>query len=94
MEQNKRDIPAVKELEFALPAPKNFSGVVHTICYRPHNGFANYTIGTLTIEKGVVKKIEYSDPYAAFETIIRLELMNEKKVEHMRRNYPAGFRQL
>ena len=65
---------------------------VHTLLYRPHNGFANYTIATITIKDGVVDDIKYSEPYNGTESLIRMDMENGKLLEKMRRNYPAGYR--
>lgn len=72
--------------------PSEFSGKVHTLVYRPHEGFADFAIATLTISEGIVEKIEIGDPYAGFEAMAKLELANSYLLEEMRKNYPAGFR--
>lgn len=72
--------------------PGDFSGTVHTLVYCPHQGFANYAIATLTIVEGLVEKVELSDPYAGFEAMAKMELMNEKLLDKMRGQYPVGFR--
>lgn len=64
---------------------------VHTLLYRPHNGFANYTIATITIKDGKVTDIQYSEPYNGTESLIRMDMLNGRLLEKMRRNYPAGF---
>jgi len=71
--------------------PETFSGEVHSIVYKPHNGFANFAIATLTIEKGIVKHVEVSQNYAGFETIARFTQILERTLDQMQRTYPAGF---
>lgn len=72
--------------------PETFSGEVFAIVYKPHNGFSNFAIATIAIEKGIVKKIDVSQNYAGFETIARLDIKMHQKLEAMQLNYPAGFR--
>lgn len=82
-----------RELDLAVPnVPKKFSGEVLTIVPKPHEGFADYSVATLTIEKGVLTKIELSDPYAGFEALMKLEIANAKAFEKMRSSYPPEFR--
>jgi hypothetical protein len=79
------------QYQMASTDPKIFTGLVHTLVYRPHEGFADYAIATLTIENGVVKKVELSDPYAAFEARAKLDMKNAYHLEDLRQHYPAGF---
>lgn len=72
--------------------PETFSGEVFAIVYKPHNGFSNFAIATIAIEKGMVKKIDVSQNYAGFETIARLDIKMHAKLEEMQLKYPAGFR--
>lgn len=72
--------------------PEKFSGIAHTLVYRPHEGFANYAVATLKISEGIVEEITLSDPYAGFEAMAKMELLNEKKLEEMRKNYPPEYR--
>jgi hypothetical protein len=65
--------------------------MVYTLVFKPHEGFADYAVASLAIEKGVVTKIELSDPYAGFEAMAKLELANDKLLEKLRRSYPAGY---
>lgn len=72
--------------------PSNFTGEVFTIVRRPHEGFADYAVATMTIECGLVKSIVLSDPYAGFEALARLELKNTHLLEFLRKNYPGELR--
>jgi len=72
-------------------APKDLNCEVHTLLYRPHNGFANYTIATIKIEEGIVTDIQYSDPYNGAEALWRMDVLNGRLLEKLRRNYPTGF---
>lgn len=69
----------------------DFTGEVYTLVRRPHNGFANYAIATLTIKNGRVVGQTLSDPYAGFEATARLELANERLLSSLRKNYPPEF---
>lgn len=81
----------VKIVEPELPIIPSFTGTVHTIVYKPHQGFADYAVATMTIEDGLIIGTVYSDPYAAFEALAKLELANSRLLEKMRRGYPGGF---
>lgn len=78
----------------AAPSPvnKKFSGTVHTLVFRPHEGFADYAVKTLVIRDGIVEEEAMSDPYAGFEALAKLETMNARLLEAMRVKYPAGYR--
>jgi len=59
-------------------SPLLFTGVARTIqCFNHINEFRNFRVMTLHLEKGVVTKIDYSDPYASFEAGSRLDLAND-----------------
>lgn len=79
---------------FAVTAEQlyTFTGTTHTIVYRPHEGFANYAIASITMNDGKIIKTELSQPYAAFEALVKLETINDKQLEKMRRGYPADYR--
>ena len=67
-----------------------FSGIARTVeCYN-NNGFRNFRILTLQIDKGVVKKVTPSDPYASFEAIVKMELANELSVINLNNNWEDG----
>lgn len=70
---------------------QEFSGVVHTLMYRPWQGFADYSVVTLTIKDGVVVSTEIGQPLAGFEAFAHLDIKNARLLEHMRQNYPQGF---
>lgn len=57
----------------ALPP---FTGIARTAqCYE-NNGHRNFRIVTLHIEDDIVVKTVYSDPYAQWEAISRMDLWN------------------
>lgn len=59
--------------------------------HKPHAGFADYGIVTLEIVDGIVVKETVGEPYAGFEATARLELLNNKLLEHLRRTYPPEY---
>lgn len=67
-----------------------FTGVARTVEAYDNQGFRNFKILTLHILKGMVVKIDYSDPYANFETIARMELANEQSILHLNNNWKSG----
>lgn len=71
--------------------PKKFSGTMHTLVYRPHQGFADYAVATVEVEDGKVKSVTLSDPYCAIEARDRMDYQNRQLLEKLRRNYPAGY---
>lgn len=65
--------PDVVNYTMSLPP---FTGVTRTVqCYE-NNGHRNFRILTLHIDKDMVIKTEYSDPYAQWEAISRMDLWN------------------
>jgi hypothetical protein len=79
------------ELPIAAQAPgTDFSGIARSIqCYL-NNGFNNFRILTLHIEKGKVKTVDYSDPYASFEALVKMELANELSLMHLGNRWADG----
>lgn len=71
--------------------PNEVNCEVNTMMYRPHEGFANYTIATMTIKNGKVVDIQYSDPLNGTESLIRMDVKNGQLLEKLRRAYPAGY---
>ncbi len=69
-----------------------YSGTVHALVHKPHEGFANYAIATLEIKNGIVTNMTLGQPYNAFEAKLRMELLNDKRLEELRRTYPAEYR--
>lgn len=70
---------------------ERYTGQFHTIVQKPHNGFQNFAIMTADVKDGVIKKVEFTQSWSGWETVARLELLNEKKMEELKRTYPAGF---
>lgn len=89
MSNSKSDLKIIKPTEEEI---KKFSGVVYTPVYKHWQGFANYTINTMTIKDNVVTDQQLGDPYCAMEVLAKLELAYSRLIEKMRRNYPSGFR--
>jgi hypothetical protein len=50
-----------------------FTGIARTVVCLNNQGFNNFQILTLTIEKGKVTQLTRSDPWANFETIAILD---------------------
>ncbi len=68
----------------------SFSGVARSVQCYSHQGFRDFRIVTLHLKNGTVDKIEYSDPYANFETISRMELQNEIAIHHLNNHWKNG----
>lgn len=61
----------------AVPTDNQFSGTARSIQCFWNNGFPNFRIVTLTLEKGKVASTHYSDAYASFELGAKLNLAND-----------------
>lgn len=69
----------------------HFTGIARTVqCFSNNNMFRNFKILTLNIVDGKVIDIKYSDPYASFEAISRMELSNDMAVQHLNNNWADG----
>lgn len=70
--------------------PIGFTGQVLTVeCYK-HFEFMNYRIVTLNIENGNVISTKYSQPYASFEAISKLEGINDIAFKDLLETYKNG----
>lgn len=67
-----------------------FNGIARSVEAFDNQGFRNFRIITLHIVDGVVIKIDYSDAYASFETISRLELWNEISILQLNNTWQPG----
>ncbi len=67
-----------------------FSGVARSVQAYDNQGFRNFRIVTLTIEDGEVKEIEYSDPYASFEAMAKMELWNMDSIIKLNNKWVDG----
>lgn len=76
--------------ELKEPKPEGFSGLARSVQAYDNQGFRNFRIVTLHLENGSVVKTEYSDPYASFEVIARMELCNELAIIHLNNNWENG----
>lgn len=71
--------------------PIMFSGVARSVqCFLNNGKFKDFRILTLTLDEGVVVDVKYSDPYASFEAISRMELSNEMAIHHLNNNWQDG----
>lgn len=52
--------------------------------------FNNFRVVTLHVEKGKVIKTEYSDPYASFEVLIKMEFANRMSFDRLNTRYENG----
>lgn len=60
------------------PAPaSDFTGMTRSIRCFDHNGWKNYRIVTLILEKGIVVREHLSDPYMNIEAVQKLDLFND-----------------
>lgn len=73
--------------------PKRFSGECFGIVYRPHNGFKNYMVVRLAIDKGSVKvvgtEVKGGAGLNAEEAIGWLEISNTRLMDKLQREYPT-----
>ena len=73
------------------PVPAtDFSGIARSIVCFDHNGWKNFKIATLTIEKGVVVKEHLSDPYMQLEAIQKLDLFNDYAMMRLNTSWQNG----
>lgn len=83
-------LTALTVIDEILKEANNFSGIARSVEAYDNQGFRNFRILTLHIEKGQVVKVEHSDPYANFEAISRLELANELAILHLNDRWENG----
>jgi hypothetical protein len=69
---------------------KGFSGIARSVECFDNQGFRNFKIVTLHLVNGRVVKSEYSDPYASFEAISRMEMANEVSIHHLNNTWKSG----
>lgn len=81
---------AKKPQAVAPTHPADFTGLARSVEAFDNQGFRNFRIVTLHIVHGMVEKAEYSDPYANFETISRMELWNEMGILNLNNNWKPG----
>lgn len=83
----------VKEPELKEHVPlTSYTGSIWGLTYKPHNGFADYSVTEFVIQDNKVVGIIESDPYAGIEALLKLELQNARNLEKLRVKYPAGYR--
>ena|SRR6478735_9136596 len=69
---------------------KGFTGIARSVECFDNQGFRNFRIVTLHLLNGKVVKADYSDPYASFEAISRMEMANEVSVHHLNNTWKDG----
>lgn len=78
-------------VEQTQPEAQLFTGIARSVeCYNTHGKYKNFKILTMEIKDGVVVSIKRSDPYANWEAISRLELLNLDSVLHLNSNWKSG----
>lgn len=88
------NIPPVSfdgELEPGFEPGLLFTGQVVGLVNRPHNGFANYSVVTLILNKGHVVKAHFGQAMAGFEAQAHIKIKNEALLDLARKYYPPGF---
>lgn len=86
--QTKREQQEDQELARKV---EDFSGVARSVECFVQQGHNNFRIVTLTIKDGVVVKKEYSDPFASFEAIARLEVKCHEATLALNMGYKNGM---
>lgn len=76
----------------SLDTDDKFSGEVKAVVYKPHEGFADFSLTTLNIKDNKIINIKHSQPMAAFEILVKMDRENEKLLDRMRKNYPKGYK--
>ena len=69
---------------------QDFTGIARSVECFNNQGFKNFRIITLHIHQGRVTRQEYSDPYASFEAISRMEITNEIAVHCLNNTWSPG----
>jgi hypothetical protein len=77
-------------VEEEIDATCDFTGVTRSVECFNNQGFRNFRIITLYLERGRVVKQEFSDPYASFEAVARMEMTNERSILHLNDHWEAG----
>ncbi len=56
-----------------------------------NNGYNNFRIVTMVIKNGKVVETTYSDPFALFEAIAKLQIMNDQSSISLNMNWKNGL---
>jgi hypothetical protein len=68
-----------------------FTGIARSVqCFMNNGKFRDFRIVTLTIQDGMVIDVKYSDPYASWETIAKLEVISLNSVNHLNTVWKDG----
>jgi hypothetical protein len=89
--QQKAQKSSLEETVMPPVAEQGFNGLARSVECFDNQGFRNFRILTLHLVNGKVVKTEYSDPYASFEAISRMEMANELAIHHLNNNWKAGL---
>ena len=63
-----------------LMGPSTYTGEALSLVCFDNQGFRNFKIAKMKIEKGKVIAVEYGDPYASFEAVGFLEMLSQFSV--------------
>lgn len=73
------------------PKPKEgFSGIARSVECFYNQGHCNFRVVTLTIENSLVVNIEYSDPYAHFEVITKMQSKMNDAILNLNNHWDNG----
>lgn len=71
--------------------PVDFTGIARSlVCISHNNKYRDMKIVTLHVENGIVKKMDVSDHYAAFEAGQWLNHANDLSCLHLNQNWEDG----
>lgn len=68
-----------------------YTGTVYALVHKPHEGFANFGIVTLKLKDGVIVATDISQPYNGLEALAKLDILNDKALEALRKTYPPEY---
>lgn len=82
--------PLTDKMKNSTELDPEFTGLARSVvCYK-NQGYSNFRIHTLYIEKGKVVKMDISDPWANFETAAILENVSHISMIHLNNTYIDG----
>ncbi len=74
------------------PEPKEgIYCIARTLECSLNNGYNNFKIVTMVIKNGKVVETTYSDPFALFEAIAKLQIMNDQSSISLNMNWQNGL---
>jgi len=88
--QNPFDIIADK-MKNSTEYDPEFTGIARSVICIHNQGFNNFQICTLYIEKGKVVKMDKSDMWASFECFAFLEMISKRSCDNLNNNFKDGM---